>query len=105
MLNQISSWARESLKIIDDYADFSLKARIFNEYFMKKKDNVQPEHYFTSQLGTKIGSLQPTRKLIKGSISETTIKDVPSVNINEKFSSPEGEVKSSNKNEKMDEEK
>ena len=75
---QISSWARESLKIVKEYEDFALKIKLFNEYFMSKEKgviNLEEKNYFTSHLGTKIGSLDPKIKLIKGSISESLEKD------------------------------
>ena len=69
---QISSWARESLKIVTDYEDFLFKIKLFNEYFADRSRgiiNLESQNYFTSHLGTKIGALNPTMKLIKGSIS------------------------------------
>ena len=36
LLMQISSWARESLKVVTEYEDFMLKIKLFNEYFMNK---------------------------------------------------------------------
>lgn len=74
ILSQISSWAKDSLKTIDDFQEFKLRIEIFQDYFSSKhnpkSDQPTTQLFFTSNAGTKLtNQIKTTLKTHKHSVS------------------------------------